>query len=271
MIVTIAGLPTACSVLGSGRLVVMLHGWRANMQCVEPLARRLSPLGYRVYTLDLPGFGATPPPPVPWSVHDYARFVLAFFDHHELDRVFLFGHSFGGRLGLVLGADHPSRLIKIALSNSAGVRKPPSRADRLRRSLYRATYRATLSTPRAARLRRLAERLSDWYRNRYGSADYRAAQGVMRETFVRVVSEDLLPYAARVSVPTLLFWGDRDDVTPLWQGRLLEQTIPDAGLVLWEGAGHYSYLDRLGDTARVMDHFFTDTSDTLRTEHLKMR
>ncbi len=256
MIVTIAGLPTACSVLGSGRSVVMLHGWGANMQLVEPLARHLSPLGYRVYTLDLPGFGATLPPPVPWSVHDYARFVLAFFDHHELDRVFLFGHSFGGRLGLVLGADHPSRLIKIALSNSAGVRTPPSRADRLRLSLYR----ATLNTLRAARLKGLAEHLRDWYRNRYGSADYRAAQGVLRDTFVRVVNEDLLPYAARVSVPTLLFWGDRDKDTPLWQGRLLEQTIPDAGLVLWQGAGHYSYLDRLSDTARVMDHFFRDES-----------
>jgi pimeloyl-ACP methyl ester carboxylesterase len=43
--------------------------------------------------------------------------------------------------------------------------------------------------------------------------------------------------------------------TPLSQGKLLEQLIPDAGLVIWEGAGHYSYLERLADTARVMDHF----------------
>ena len=48
----------------------------------------------------------------------------------------------------------------------------------------------------------------------------------------------------------------KDDDTPLWQGQLLEQTIPDAGLVVWEGAGHYSYLERAADTARVMDHFF---------------
>jgi pimeloyl-ACP methyl ester carboxylesterase len=78
----------------------------------------------------------------------------------------------------------------------------------------------------------------------------------MRETFVKVVNEDLLPYAARVQPATLLFWGDQDQDTPLWQGQLLEKTIPDAGLVVWEGAGHYSYLDRLADTVRVIDHFF---------------
>jgi pimeloyl-ACP methyl ester carboxylesterase len=71
-----------------------------------------------------------------------------------------------------------------------------------------------------------------------------------------VVNEDLLPYAARVTVPTLLFWGDQDKDTPLWQGELLEKTIPDAGLIVHKGAGHYSYLDRLADTVRVMDYFF---------------
>lgn len=252
MIADVNGLPTACAVIGAGPPVLLLHGWGASMQLVEPLAQRLAPLGYRVYSLDLPGFGATPPPPTAWSVHDYANFVLAFLDHHALEQVLLFGHSFGGRLGLVLGAQQPARIVKMALANSAGVRTQPSRADRTRLFVYHNALKAL----RQLRLSAQADALRDWYRSRYGSADYRAAHGVLRDTFVRIVSEDLLPYAARVQVSTLLFWGDCDTDTPLWQGRLLEQTIPDAGLVLWEGAGHYSYLDRLNDTARVMDHFF---------------
>jgi pimeloyl-ACP methyl ester carboxylesterase len=252
MIANISGLPTAWAVTGDGHPLLLLHGWGASMQLVEPLAQQLAPLGYRVYTLDLPGFGATALPPSAWSVHDYANFILAFLDTHALERVLLFGHSFGGRLGLVLGAQHPARIVKMALANSAGVRTRPSRIDQMRLSLYR----TTLNALRSVRLSAQADTLRDWYRHRYGSADYRAAQGVLRDSFVRVVSEDLLIYAAQVQVPTLLFWGDRDEDTPLWQGRLLEQTIPDAGLVLWEGAGHYSYLDRLGETARVMHHFF---------------
>ena len=78
----------------------------------------------------------------------------------------------------------------------------------------------------------------------------------MRETFVKVVNEDLLLYAAQVKPSTLLFWCDQDTETPLSQAQLLEKTIPDAGLVVWEGSGHYSYLERVADTARVMDHFF---------------
>ncbi len=59
----------------------------------------------------------------------------------------------------------------------------------------------------------------------------------------------------RVQASTLLFWGDKDEDTPLWQGRELEALIPDAGLIVYEGAGHYSYLERLADTVKTLDYF----------------
>ncbi|MBC6934376.1 MAG: alpha/beta hydrolase [Chloroflexi bacterium] len=248
----VKGISTAQIVHGEGPPVVLLHGWGAHSGLMWPLVERLAPLGYRCYVPDLPGFGQTPPPPEAWSVFDYAAWVLALLEANGLERVHLFGHSFGGRLGLILGAEHPERLVKMVLADSAGVRPKPSTTGSLRLKVYR----AALNALRGAGLQAQAERLRGWYGSRYGSADYKAAAGVMRETFVKVVNEDLLPYAARVKVSTLLFWGDRDADTPLEQGRLLERTIPDAGLVVWEGAGHYSYLERAADTARVMDHFF---------------
>lgn len=250
--VDVQGIRAAHFVYGEGPSVVLLHGWGAHSGLMWPLVERLAPLGYRCYVPDLPGFGQTPPPPEAWSVFDYAAWVLALLEANGLERVHLFGHSFGGRLGLILGAEHPERLVKMALADSAGVRPKPSTTGSLRLKVYR----AALNALRGAGLQAQAERLRGWYGSRYGSADYKAAAGVMRETFVKVVNEDLLPYAARVKVSTLLFWGDRDADTPLEQGRLLERTIPDAGLVVWEGAGHYSYLERAADTARVMDHFF---------------
>jgi pimeloyl-ACP methyl ester carboxylesterase len=252
--VQVGGLKAAQAVLGQvGPPVVMLHGWGASINLMLPLAQRLA--GYCVYVPDLPGFGKSDLPPSSWSVHDYANFVLAYMDCHQIDRAYLVGHSFGGRLGLVLGAERPARFIKMALIDSAGVRTPPSTRSQIRMK----AHRLALNTLSAVGLRHHADQLHAWYGNRYGSADYKAAQGVMRETFVKVVNEDLLSYAARVQPPTLLFWGDQDQDTPLWQGQLLEKTIPDAGLVVWEGAGHYSYLDRLADTARVIDHFFKQT------------
>ena len=250
--IEIDGIKIAQAIAGEGLPVLLLHGWGANIGLVWPLAERLVILGYKVYVLDLPGFGDSNDPPIAWSVHDYVNFVLAYLDYHQLNKVYLFGHSFGGRLSLVLGAEHAERIIKMVLADSAGVREKPSTSGQMRLR----TFRFVQNSLRTIGLSQQADKLREWYTEKYGSADYKAAKGVMRETFVKVVNEDLLPYAARVKTSTLLFWGDQDQDTPLWQGQLLEKTIPDAGLVVWEGAGHYIYLERLSDTARVMDHFF---------------
>jgi len=232
-------------------ILVALHGWGASRQLMLPAADKLAALGHTVISLDLPGFGETPPPPAPWGVPDYANFVLAALDILGLDRVNLFGHSFGGRISLILGADHPQRIGKLVLADSAGV--PPKRSFSSQARLK--AYRTARQTLEAVGAKALAGQLRGWYNARYGSADYQQASGVMRETFVRVVNQDLRPFAARVQRPTLLFWGDRDEDTPLWQGRELERLIPDAGLVVLAGAGHYSYLDKLDEFARVTDFF----------------
>ncbi|MBI1279453.1 MAG: alpha/beta fold hydrolase [Anaerolineaceae bacterium] len=249
---TIQGIKTAEAVIGAGKPVIMLHGWGANLGLVTPLAEKLAPYGFQCFVPDMPGFGETSAPDAAWSVHDYVKWVIAYLDAHQLDKVYLFGHSFGGRLGLVLGAEYGDRIIKMALADAAGVRPKSSTSGQWRLK----TYRLVLNTLKTVGLKPQAEHLRNWYSERYGSADYKAAKGKMRDTFVKVVNEDLLPFAERVKPSTLLFWGDQDQDTPVEQARILEKTIPDAGLVVWEGAGHYSYLERAADTARVMDHFF---------------
>lgn len=231
--------------------ILMLHGWGANRELIWPLAERLLRLHYRVYVPDLPGFGQSPAPDVAWSVFDYANFVMNYLDSQHLDRVHFFGHSFGGRLGLILGAEHPERIHKMILADSAGIRPQPSKTSQIRLK----TYKSIRGGLQKIGLNTLSGQLSDWYNRRYGSADFQAASGVMRETFVKVVNQDLLSYAARVRPSTLLLWGDQDKDTPLEQGQLLEKTIPDAGLVVLKGAGHYSYLDQVGDCVRIIDHF----------------
>ena len=69
----------------------------------------------------------------------------------------------------------------------------------------------------------------------------------MRDTLVKVVNEDLTGLLPQIKVPTLLMWGADDTATPVADGRLMEQLIPDARLVVLDNAGHYSYLDRLPD------------------------
>jgi len=252
---TLRDLTTTHLAVGSGQPVLLLHGWGASAKLMWPLAKRLAPLGYQVLAPDLPGFGDSAPPPSAWSVHDYAAHVLAYLDHQGIERAHFVGHSFGGRISLVIGAEHAGRIGKLVLINSAGVQPKRSAAGQLRLGVYK-TLRDGLAS---AGMKGLSDRLRGWYVNRYGSADYKNA-GALRETFVRVVNEDLLPYAARVQAPTLLLWGDADDETPLWVARRLEQTIPDAGLHVFSGAGHYSYLERLSETVHILDYFFKQAS-----------
>lgn len=232
--------------------IVLLHGWGANAELVWPLAQRLVTQGYRVYVPDMPGFGNSTAPNQAWSIQDYARFVLAYMDQQLIEKAMLFGHSFGGRLGLILGAEHPQRFFKMVLADSAGIRPKTPMLIKARLQVYKGLRDGL----KAVGMGSLSDRLRAWYTARYGSTDFKNVSGVMRETFVKVVNEDLLSYATRVGIPTLLLWGDQDTDTPLEQGKLLEKTMPDAGLVILTGAGHYSYLDRLADTTRIMDYFF---------------
>ena len=78
----------------------------------------------------------------------------------------------------------------------------------------------------------------------------------MRETLVKVVNEDLEPLLPQISVPTLIIWGDMDTATPIADARRMEELIKDAGLVVCEGAGHYSFLEQPAKVLLALQAFF---------------
>jgi pimeloyl-ACP methyl ester carboxylesterase len=75
-------------------------------------------------------------------------------------------------------------------------------------------------------------------RQKYGSADYRNAQGVMRGVHVRVVNETYDAQIAAIRCPTELVWGDDDTAAPLAVAEELARRIPEARLTVLPGAGH---------------------------------
>jgi hypothetical protein len=95
-------------------------------------------------------------------------------------------------------------------------------------------------------------------RTRVASRDYLEASETMRATFRALIADDLRERLPRIQASTLLVWGDRDDDTPLWMGKQMEELIPDAGLVVLEGAGHFSYADSPGQFRAVTRRFLID-------------
>lgn len=247
--ISIQGIRIREQILGQGPPVLMTHGWGASIDLLRPLALPLSRLGYQCLMVDLPGFGESSEPARAFSIQDYAAFCIDYMNQRELGSVNFFGHSLGGRIGLILAAERPHRIETLALSNSAGIREKPALSSRLRLQMYhkiRQSLESIGAKSAAARLRLI-------YNGRYGSPDYQSASPIMRQTLIKVVNDDLLVHAARVAAPTILIWGDADQTTPLWMGRKLEETIPDAALIVHEGAGHYAYLDFPDKTAATID------------------
>lgn len=252
---TLDGLVIASEVVGDGLPVLLLHGWGTNIESMQPVAQLLAPKGYRVHMLDLPGFGRSALPPEAWGVAEYTQLVVHYLDNVNLKPVNVIGHSFGGRLSIVLGADYPAYVEKIVLADSAGVPDKLNATQQFRQSIIK-LGKKVLTLPG---LNALEPRLRRWVRDRYGSEDYKKA-GALEPTFRKVIAEDLVPRAARIKAPTLLIWGDQDQETPLWQAKILEKTIPDAGLVVFSGAGHFAYQERLADFVRIVDNFLGSKS-----------
>jgi pimeloyl-ACP methyl ester carboxylesterase len=231
--------------------IVVLHGWGAHIEAVAPILAAFDGAPDLI-ALDLPGFGDSDPPPEPWDVDAYARFMIHFLDELSVERAHLVGHSHGGRVSLALAADEPGRVGRLLLVNSAGI--PPKRGWRYRRRVAVAKLGRLIAKVGGAPGRRLQERM----RARVASRDYLEASEAMRGTFRAVIAADLRTRLPRIGAPTLLVWGDRDDETPLWMGRQMEELIPDAGLVILEGAGHYSYVDSPGQFRAVARRFLLE-------------
>ncbi len=222
--------------------VLCLHGWRRTHADFDPvMAVARSPLG--AVGLDLPGFGATPPPPEAWGSDDYARRVADVFDEGLADRVVLVGHSFGGRVALSLCQQVPARIERLVL---CGVPLLP-RSDR--RARVALTYR-TGRRLRAMGL--LSETRMEALRQRYGSPDYRAATGVMRDVFVRVLGEDYRAAMAAVSCPVDLLWGADDTETPVEVAERALGCFPSSSLTVLPGVGHLVPTEAPADLARLV-------------------
>lgn len=229
----------------TGPPLLLLHGWGSNAQLMRPLAEAFAD-AHRVYNIDLPGHGHSPPPPEPWGVPEHADLVAALIEERiDGEPVTVIGHSNGGRIALYMAstAELKPLVDRLVLISPSGITPERSWRTRLRAGLAKA-----LKAPFEPLPEPLREPAMDWLRHSLvwrtlGSSDYNALDGVMRATFVKTVNHHLDGPVHRIDVPTLLFWGDQDTAISRRQMAFLEDAIEDAGLVVLEGAGHYGHLD----------------------------
>lgn len=236
-------------VAGEGEPVFLLHGWGCSNRIFAHLAQTLAP-GYKVYNFDFPGFGDSDEPNTVWGTEEYTRMVEQFAKEEGIENPSLVGHSFGGRISIIYASRN--KVQRVVLVDAAGIK--PKRPLKYYYKVY--TFKLLKWLCNTFLPKKQATAIIDKRRKGAGSADYNNASPMMRAILSKVVNEDLTHLLPKIAAPTLLFWGNMDTATPLSDAKTMEKLIPDAGLVIAHGTGHFSFIENQGLFTQVMKNFF---------------
>jgi len=241
-------------------VLVCLHGWGGSKESFAELRAALDGEELTILTPDLPGFGDEPEPARPWSVDDYADWVeqwLSLMLPAASCQLLLLGHSHGGRIAIKLASRQCSnkrinestnqRIDHLYLCAAAGVRRPS-----LKRTIgliLAKCGKLIFAIPVMKSLAPIARKVLYKVLREH---EYERASSVMRQTHAKVTVEDLTPLLGSITVPTDLFWGEDDTMTPVADGRLMHERIARSVLHTFEGVRHRVHRDRAMEIASVI-------------------
>jgi len=230
--------------LEAPQTLIFLHGWGADknnlFSIYEPLLN-----SYRVITPDLPGFGSSIRPSVTVGSEYYADVIYALISKLSLPNVSIIGHSFGGKIGIILSTKHLDLVRNLVLINSSGLK--PRRNPIWYIKVYSYKIMKFIIT-KVIRNNQLLESL----KSGYGSDDYRNA-GQMRDILVKTVNEDHTDKLKLINCPVFIYWGDKDTATPVWMAHKMHKLIRNSGIFIVKGGGHFSFIDDNRITAIIKE------------------
>jgi len=214
---------------GDGEIrVVFLHGWGRSKADFASSAELLAAQGVASLALDLPGFGASPVPTQSGGAREYAALLVPVLNELATQPVVLVGHSFGGRIASVVASTDPELVAAVLFTGAPLVRTSSGGRSPL-------VYRMVRS---ARSLGLVSEARLDRARQHYGSADYRAAQGVMRDVLVAAVNESYEAELATIYQRVVALWGADDLAVPV--------AVAERALALVPGECHLEILPGIG-------------------------
>ena len=244
--------------------VILIHGvmdsafhWHKN---IDALAEH-----HRVWAIDLVGFGFSSRPTAPnYSLKMYARHVREFMDAHGIARASIVGHSLGGAVTLEFAHDYPERVDKLILISPATFllqfRPQVKLAGRLP-EMTRAAIGYAL-TSRRARMASWRGAVGDPSHVDLGELEIRLRPQRVKGSAEALIAmlgsphlSDLPDGLGRIGAPTLILWGENDRAVPLRHGGYHTRGLPNAELVVLEGAGHIPQNEYPAAVNRLMVDF----------------
>ena len=222
--------------------IVLLHGWGQNIEMMNPIGKKLENIA-TITIIDLPGHGGSSEPKEALTIYDYCDVVKELLNKLKIKKPILIGHSFGGRVSIVYASKYDTE--KVILLGAPCIRKEKKMSTKTK------VLKTLKKVP-------ILNKFEGFAKKHIGSRDYKAASPIMREILVNTVNEDLTECAKKIECPTLLIWGDNDTEAPIEEARELETIMKDAGLVVYEGGSHYTYIEFLNPVCNVIKTFIKE-------------
>jgi len=237
-------------VYGEGEPVILLHGWLTDLETMRPLTTNLVNK-YKVYLVDVVGFGKSDLPSEPLCSFDFAEFLKNFIEQLNIENPVLIGHSNGGRIIINAVGRGMVNAKKIVLIDSSGIKPKYSLKHYIKLAFFKTGKIFLNLFPNTEKMKAFKERL----RNNVGSSDYKASPIVLKDTMKIILNEDVKDILPNIKVPTLLIWGTLDTATPISDAKIMEKLIPNCGIVEYPYGSHFSYLENIENCKLVLDSF----------------
>ena len=223
--------------------ILILHGWGSRSQNWSEVRNLLEAQGIKVYIPDLPGFGQSPPLERPWSLDDYVEWLLKFINDSQArgelsEPFFLLGHSFGGAVAVKFTLKHPEKLKKLFLVAPAIIRRKSSQKERFKKTASFFSFLPSF-------IKKIIYKL-------FIPSDYPVTKGVIRETYLKIIKEDLSSSLSEIKVPTIIIWGKEDKVTPFKEAHFIKEKISGAFLEILPKIGHSPHREVPGELTRTI-------------------
>jgi pimeloyl-ACP methyl ester carboxylesterase len=237
--------------IGQGSDVLILHGWGHDSSHWETVAKLIANAGFRVIIPDLIGFGKSQTLITPWTLEDYKNFVLNFCKQLNISQVFLIGHSFGGRISILLASQQSDLTIKkLILCGTAGLYKKQSTKFKIAK-VFTDTFGKVLEI---LHLTELKQQLGDWWAKTVNS-DYKKANIILRQTLLNIQKETLFDKIEHIKAPTKIIWGRLDSITPLESADYLHKNIAGSQLTVFENGNHSPHVYMPNEMAKEIIMF----------------
>lgn len=223
-----------CSGKREGKVLVLLHGWGCDIDAFKVVGSLKK--DYKVVELSFPPFGKSDEPEG-WNIFSYANMVISLCEHLNIEKACFLGHSFGGRVAILISVIQPQLVEKLVLVDSAGMK--PRR--KISYYIKTATYKVK---------KKLGLKIEN-----LGSKDYVVLSPNMKRVFTSIVSTHLEEYASMIKQKTLIIFGEADKETPLYMARRLNKLIKNSTLVVMKNCGHFCYLEKPYEFNKLVTEF----------------